>query len=59
MREYTTDAGEPTHSTGPQILTVVKGSRLSNVICVVVRYYGAINLGQGGLIRAYGRCARG
>ena len=58
IREYATDAGEPTHSAGPPILTAVKASRLSNVICVVVRYYGGINLGVGGLIRAYGRCAR-
>lgn len=58
LREYATDAGEPTHSAGPPILTAVKVSGLSNVICVVVRYYGGVNLGVGGLIRAYGRCAR-
>ena len=42
----------------PQFLAAVTSSQLSNVICVVVRYYGGINLGVGGLIRAYGRCAR-
>lgn len=57
-REYATDAGEPRHSAGPPILTAVTASQLSNVICVVVRYYGGINLGIGGLIRAYGKCAR-
>jgi uncharacterized YigZ family protein len=57
-REYATDAGEPRNSAGPPILTAVAASQLSNVICVVVRYYGGINLGIGGLIRAYGRCAR-
>ena len=57
-REYATDAGEPRNSAGPPILTAVNASQLSNVICVVVRYYGGINLGVGGLIRAYGRCAR-
>ena len=57
-REYATDAGEPRNSAGPPILAAVTGSQLSNVICVVVRYYGGINLGVGGLIRAYGRCAR-
>ena len=57
-REYATDAGEPRNSAGPPILAAVASSQLSNVICVVVRYYGGINLGIGGLIRAYGRCAR-
>ena len=57
-REYATDAGEPTNSAGPSILTAVIGAGLSNVICVVVRYYGGVNLGVGGLIRAYGQCAR-
>ena len=57
-REYATDDGEPRKSAGPPILTAVASSQLSNVICVVVRYYGGINLGVGGLIRAYGRCAR-
>jgi putative IMPACT (imprinted ancient) family translation regulator len=31
---------------------------LNNVICVVIRYFGGIKLGIGGLIRAYGRCAK-
>jgi len=57
-REYATDAGEPRNSAGPPILAAVTASELSNVICVVVRYYGGINLGIGGLIRAYGKCAR-
>ena len=57
-REYATDAGEPRNSAGPPILAAVTASGLSNVICVVVRYYGGINLGVGGLIRAYGQCAR-
>ena len=57
-REYATDAGEPKNSAGPPILAAVTASQLSNVICVVIRYYGGINLGIGGLIRAYGQCAR-
>ncbi|MYB00484.1 YigZ family protein [Candidatus Poribacteria bacterium] len=58
LREYATDAGEPTYAAGPPILSAVRGFGLSNVICVVARYYGGINLGIGGLIRAYGQCAR-
>ncbi|MCE2394071.1 YigZ family protein [Candidatus Poribacteria bacterium] len=57
-REYATDAGEPRKSAGPPILAALTASQLSNVVCIVVRYYGGINLGVGGLIRAYGRCAR-
>ena len=58
LREYATDAGEPTHSAGPPILSAIRAFGVSNVICVVTRYYGGINLGIGGLIRAYGQCAR-
>ena len=57
-REYATDAGEPIHSAGPPILTAIRAFDLRNTVCVVARYYGGINLGIGGLIRAYGRCAR-
>ena len=52
------DAGEPTNSAGKPILSAVESSGFHNVICVVVRYFGGIKLGIGGLIRAYGRTAR-
>lgn len=58
LREYATDAGEPTHSAGPPILSAIRAFDLSNIMCVITRYYGGINLGVGGLIRAYGQCAR-
>ncbi len=58
QRDYATDAGEPTHSAGPPILAAIQANGLSNTLCVVTRYYGGINLGIGGLIRAYGQCAR-
>ncbi len=57
-QEYATDAGEPVHSAGPPILAAIRAAGLSNTIIVVARYYGGINLGVGGLIRAYGACAR-
>ncbi len=57
-QEYATDAGEPTYSAGPPILAAILAFDLCNTVCVVARYYGCINLGVGGLIRAYGRCAR-
>lgn len=47
------DAGEPTNSAGKPILTVIESSKFNNIICVVVRYFGGIKLGVGGLIRAY------
>ncbi len=52
------DAGEPANSAGKPILQAVETSGFNNVICVVVRYFGGIKLGVGGLIRAYGRTAR-
>ncbi len=52
------DAGEPLNSAGKPILSAIESSDLDNVICVVVRYFGGIKLGVGGLIRAYGQTAR-
>lgn len=52
------DAGEPANSAGKPILSATESSGFHNVICVVVRYFGGIKLGIGGLIRAYGQIAR-
>jgi len=57
-KERSNDAGEPNNSAGPPILKAIRSSGLDNVLCVVIRYYGGIKLGIGGLIRAYGKCAR-
>ena len=51
--EYCTDAGEPTNSSGPPVLKVLKGAGLLNVCLIVVRFFGGIKLGIGGLIKAY------
>jgi len=48
------DDGEPSGSAGPPILHHLEAADIVNVIAVVVRYYGGVNLGVGGLIRAYG-----
>ena len=56
--EYASDAGEPTNSAGAPILAAIRANGLSNAVIVVARYYGGINLGIGGLLRAYGACAR-
>jgi len=52
------DAGEPANSAGKPILSAIESSGFHNVICVVVRYFGGIKLGIGGLIRTYGQTAR-
>ena len=52
------DAGEPSGTAGKPILMFLEGSNLINVCVVVIRYYGGINLGTGGLARAYGGTSR-
>ncbi|HEU5179675.1 MAG TPA: YigZ family protein [Candidatus Polarisedimenticolia bacterium] len=51
--ERSSDAGEPAGSAGAPILSVLKGRSLENVLVVVVRYFGGVKLGVGGLVRAY------
>jgi len=52
------DAGEPSGTAGKPVLQYLEGRDLINVCVAVVRYYGGINLGTGGLARAYGGTAR-
>jgi len=47
------DDGEPSQTAGFPILEVLRKNELTNVICVVTRYYGGVKLGAGGLVRAY------
>lgn len=47
------DDSEPSGTAGMPILNVLKNNNLNNVLCVVIRYFGGIKLGAGGLIRAY------
>ena len=49
----TADDGEPPHSAGSQILGRLASLSLTNVLLVVVRYFGGTKLGLPGLIRAY------
>ena len=58
MTERCSDDGEPTGTAGVPILSAIRAEGLSETLCVVVRYYGGIKLGSGGLIRAYGSAAR-
>lgn len=52
------DAGEPSGTAGKPILQFIEGRDLINVCVGVIRYYGGINLGTGGLARAYGGTAK-
>lgn len=45
--------GEPQGSSARPILSVMEMEGLSNIVCVVTRYFGGIKLGVGGLVRAY------
>ena len=47
------DDGEPTNSAGIPIYQVLKNNKLIYILCVVIRYYGGIKLGVGGLSHAY------
>ena len=51
--ESSSDDGEPKGSSGVPCLNVLRGEKLINVACVVVRYFGGTLLGVGGLVRAY------
>lgn len=47
------DDGEPNHSAGDPILGQIRSNQLTNVLIVVIRYFGGTKLGVGGLITAY------
>lgn len=52
------DAGEPSGTAGKPIFQHLEGKQLIDLIVVVIRYFGGIKLGAGGLTRAYGNLAK-
>lgn len=48
------DDGEPSGTAGKPMLALLMGSGIGEITAVVVRYYGGVKLGTGGLVRAYG-----
>ena len=56
--ERCSDDGEPQGTAGQPMLNVFQREDVTNVLCVVTRYFGGILLGAGGLTRAYSRAAK-
>ncbi len=52
------DDGEPQGTAGVPVLEVLKKNNLTDICCVVTRYFGGILLGGGGLLRAYSHSAK-
>jgi uncharacterized YigZ family protein len=52
------DDGEPRNSAGMPIYGQIQSYNLTNVLIVIVRYFGGIKLGLGGLVSAYKECAK-
>lgn len=58
-QEYrSSDDGEPGGTAGRPILAAIEGEGLDGVAVLVIRFFGGIKLGTGGLVRGYGNAAR-
>jgi len=58
INERCHDAGEPSGTAGRPILAPLEGGKIINAVVGVVRYFGGVKLGTGGLARAYGTAAK-
>lgn len=56
--QWASDDGEPQGTAGAPILQMFVKEGLTNIVCVVTRYYGGTKLGTGGLVRAYTSSAK-
>ena len=56
--ENLSDDGEPKGSSAQPALNVLRGEEMINVAVLIVRYFGGIKLGIGGLVRAYGNATK-
>jgi uncharacterized YigZ family protein len=58
VTEGMSDDGEPSGTSGPPSLAVLRGSGIGDIALVTTRYFGGTKLGTGGLVHAYGQTAR-
>ena len=58
INERCHDAGEPSGTAGRPILAPLEGNNIINAVVGVIRYFGGVKLGTGGLARAYGTAAK-
>ncbi len=56
--QWASDDGEPQGTSGAPMLQMFVKEGITNVVCVVTRYWGGIKLGTGGLVRAYTSTAK-
>jgi len=52
------DAGEPRGTAGRPIMDPINGQHLTDILVTVIRYFGGVKLGTGGLTSAYGKCSQ-
>jgi uncharacterized YigZ family protein len=58
VTEGMSDDGEPSGTSGPPALAVVRGADVGDVVLVITRYFGGTKLGTGGLVAAYSAAAK-
>ena len=58
VSEGLSDDGEPSGTSGPPAMAVVRGSGVGDVVLVITRYFGGTKLGTGGLVTAYTQAAQ-
>lgn len=58
VNERLFDAGEPSGTAGRPILAPMQGENLIDTVVAVIRYFGGVKLGTGGLTKAYGQAAK-
>ncbi len=56
--QRSSDDGEPAGTAGAPMLEVLRGAEVSDVVAVVIRWFGGTLLGAGGLVRAYSDAVR-
>ena len=58
VTEGLSDDGEPSGTSGPPVLSILRGSNIGDIVVVISRYFGGTKLGTGGLVRAYSNATR-